>query len=184
MNTIFSDFDGTITNTEGELLDSTLKELYIISKKFNIVIVTGRPVSWGQFIIHTLPIKHVIAENGYCVITKNDKIYPFGKNMYQKQIINIINNNFSVDYSPDQESRESDVAILLNDKFFNNQKDIINLLEKNNYTYKMSNIHLNVWKTDYNKGTSIKNCPKFFPTCPRGEKVNSTRRESAGPGRK
>lgn len=156
MKTIFTDFDGTITNQKGELLDSTLKELYKISKKFNIVIVTGRPVSWGQFMIHTLPIKHVIAENGYCIITKNDKIYPFGKDLYQEKIINIINNNFSVDYSPDQESRESDVAILLNNKFLNNQNDIINLLEKNKYTYKISNIHFNVWKNDYNKGSAIK----------------------------
>lgn len=162
MNTIFTDFDGTITTPKGALLASTINELYKISKKFNIVVVTGRPVSWGQFIIHTLPIKYVIAENGYCIVTKNEKIYPFGKDNFQKQIINIINNNFSVDYSPDQESRESDVAILLNNKFSDNQKDIINLLEKNDYKYKISNIHLNVWKIDYNKGSAIKWYIKHF----------------------
>ena len=87
MKTIFSDFDGTITTEKGELLPSTINQIYKLSKLYDIIIVTGRPVAWGELILSCFPIKAVIAENGYCCITPTKKYYPFGEAKNQQKII-------------------------------------------------------------------------------------------------
>jgi len=154
MKTIFSDFDGTITTEKGELLPSTITQIYKLSKLYDIILVTGRPVAWGELILSCFPIKAVIAENGYCCLTSTKKYYPFGEAKNQQKIIKLINDNFNVEYSSDQKSRESDIAIELNPYFYKNQTDILNLIK--DYRYKISNIHLNIWEGDYNKGEALK----------------------------
>ena len=71
---VFSDFDGTLTY--GSRLLSAFFQILELLEKNNIplVIITGRSLSWGQFLISHFPyLKHVITEGGGNIITRNER---------------------------------------------------------------------------------------------------------------
>lgn len=71
---IFSDFDGTLTYKES--LSPIFFEVlsYLESKKIPLVIVTGRSLSWGHFLLTHFPyLTDVIVEGGGAMVSRNGK---------------------------------------------------------------------------------------------------------------
>lgn len=69
---IFSDFDGTLTS-DGELgaVFDILKSISV--NESELVIVSGRSLSWGHFLLTHFPLNFVIMEGGGVIIYKDEK---------------------------------------------------------------------------------------------------------------
>ena len=71
MKIVFSDFDGTLTNN-GKLGAVFFELITLIEANLSeLVIVSGRSLSWGHFLLTHFPLKHVIMEGGGVIITRN-----------------------------------------------------------------------------------------------------------------
>ncbi len=61
---VFTDMDGTLT-TGGKLLPSTYDAIAALDAAgIPVIVVTGRPSSWGEAIARLWPVRAVITENG------------------------------------------------------------------------------------------------------------------------
>ncbi len=75
MKIVFSDFDGTLTNN-GKLGAIFFDLLNIIEKgNSELVIVSGRSLSWGHFLLTHFPLKRVIMEGGGVIVSKSKEGY-------------------------------------------------------------------------------------------------------------
>ena len=71
MKTVFSDFDGTLTNN-GHLGAVFFDILDLIQENNSeLVIVSGRSLSWGHFFLTHFPVKFVIMEGGGVILSRN-----------------------------------------------------------------------------------------------------------------
>jgi hypothetical protein len=161
---ILTDFDGTLTvnGMINMMVYETLWWLYNNGKI--IIIVTGRPSSWGNMMIHTWPVHAVICENGgvYYYKKDNEIIYhKVAKTLEKDKLIASISKKFpTLTLSDDQHCRESDVAIVINEEYYRHEKEVLEFIKK--YQYKISNIHLNVWFDQYDKKTTALNLIKLL----------------------
>ncbi len=161
---VFSDFDGTLTYKEGlgpiffdvlNLLDS---------KKVPLVIVTGRSLSWGHFLLTHFPyLQEVIVEGGGMVVRRE------GKNITEELLISRsevarleafclkFHEKYSnISLSVDSFGRKTDRAIELHDLkdgiLFH---DIENFLKENGINFSTSNVHLNFWCGEISKFKAV-----------------------------
>src|SRR3990167_8743657 len=69
----FSDFDGTLTKEGRELTREFFDILDLIHKNNNeLVIVSGRSLSWGHFFLTHFPLRACIMEGGGVILYKNE----------------------------------------------------------------------------------------------------------------
>lgn len=162
---IFSDFDGTLTRDEH--LGPIFFDLLALLKKHNIplVIVTGRSLSWGHFLLTHFPLKDVIVEGGGARVFKNGHLIE--EELYVSEAdINCLENfcqelkkdSPHLKLSVDSFGRKTDRAIELCDLqdgvFFHHIEE---LLTEKGINFSTSNVHLNFWCGEMSKYIAVTN---------------------------
>lgn len=138
---VFSDFDGTLTFKES-LLPIFFEILNFLKyKKIPLVIVTGRSLSWGHFLLTHFPdLETVIAEGGGVIIKKTSHNFLEDCLVSEKNLLKLnlatqklLNQFKGIELSKDSFGRKTDRAIELFDL-----KDL-NLLNAN-FKYRNSSM--------------------------------------------
>jgi HAD superfamily hydrolase (TIGR01484 family) len=162
--TVFSDFDGTLTYKEGlspiffDIL-STLE-----SKKIPLVIVTGRSLSWGHFLLTHFPyLQDVIVEGGGAMVSRSGKFITEECLISQAEVKRLADfcTEFATKFpntplSVDSFGRKTDRAIELHDlkdgTLFHHIEDY---LREKNINFSTSNVHLNFWCGEVSKFKAV-----------------------------
>lgn len=171
MKIVFSDFDGTLTNN-GKLGAVFFKILETIEKNDSeLVIVSGRSVSWGHFLLTHFPLKHVIMEGGGVIVSKSvdgvlSEEYLVDENTLNylaETTKNLKKNLPATVLSVDSLGRKSDRAIEFSQMTpADVEKAEKYLDEAENIFYSRSNVHINFWAGDISKATGVKHFLKDY----------------------
>ncbi len=167
---VFSDFDGTLTYKEG-LSPIFFDVLSLLeSKKTPLVIVTGRSLSWGHFLLTHFPyLTDVIVEGGGTIVSRTGKFITEECLISDADVKRLA--DFCVDFklkfpntplSVDSFGRKTDRAIELHDlqggMLFS---DIEAYLREKNINYSTSNVHLNFWCGEVSKFKAVEHFLKL-----------------------
>ncbi|MBH48484.1 MAG: hypothetical protein CME71_09985 [Halobacteriovorax sp.] len=159
---VLSDFDGTLTDhTElgpvfFEIID------FLKKRKIPLLIVTGRSLSWGHFLLtHVSYLKGVIVEGGgaYLWRDSNGDIHEHGfvsaKDLARLEdaTIEIKERYPKIRLSADSFGRKYDRAIELHDleKKPKTHQEIESFLHASGIHFSCSNVHMNFWAGDISK---------------------------------
>jgi len=163
---IFSDFDGTLTDHTdfSPMFFDILKLLQ--DQTVPLVIVTGRSVSWGHFLLTHFPsLQDVIAEGGgvhtYKTMDGNIEqklLVPASEPDRLSEITAELLKTFpNLTLSADSTGRVTDRAIEL-EAFSHNEElfsQVSQYLSNQGANFSTSNVHLNFWCGDFDKLTAI-----------------------------
>jgi HAD superfamily hydrolase (TIGR01484 family) len=161
---VFSDFDGTLTYKEG--LNTIFFDIlnFLESKKIPLVIVTGRSLSWGHFLLTHFPYLHdVIVEGGGAIVTRRGKHITEECLVSESEVLKLedFTSDFATEFpniplSVDSFGRKTDRAIELHDL-----KDgvlfhhIEEFLKSHLINFSTSNVHLNFWCGEISKYKAV-----------------------------
>ena len=164
IKTVFSDFDGTLTYKEG--LSPIFFEILNLldSKKVPLVIVTGRSLSWGHFLLTHFPfLTDVIVEGGGAVVSRKGKFITEECLVSSEDVERLA--TFCKDFkkkfphvalSVDSFGRKTDRAVELHDlkdgTLFHHIEDF---LREENINFSTSNVHLNFWCGEVSKYKAV-----------------------------
>ncbi len=167
---IFSDFDGTLTYKES-LSPIFFDVLSLLeSKKTPLVIVTGRSLSWGHFLLTHFPfLTDVIVEGGGAIVSRNGKFISEECLIEASEVKRLADfcNDFTAKFptiplSVDSFGRKTDRAIELHDLqdgvLF---KHIEEFLHDQNINFSTSNVHLNFWCGEMSKYKAVQHFLKL-----------------------
>lgn len=155
----FSDFDGTLT-TEGRLTREFFEIIELIKQHgHELVIVSGRSLSWGHFFLTHFPLKACIMEGGgvICYLDERGEIVEEPLvSQTQLECLRTFTTSLKRHYpqvplSADSFGRLTDRAIefhLMDETWVRQVMDFMNQ-EKINYS--KSNVHINFWCGDISK---------------------------------
>lgn len=159
---VLSDFDGTLTDhTElGPVFFEIIS--FLKKRKIPLLIVTGRSLSWGHFLLTHLDYLHgIIVEGGgaYLWRDSNGDIHEHGfvsqadLNRLQDTALEIRDRYPKVRLSADSFGRKYDRAIELRDleKHPKIHQEIESFLYSAGINFSCSNVHLNFWAGDISK---------------------------------
>ena len=169
---IFSDFDGTLTKDNRELSLEFFEILETI-KNLNseLVIVSGRSLSWGHFFLTHFPaIKTCIMEGGGVILYRNehddiveeplvleretDELENFSQELVSK---------FShLPLSKDSFGRLTDRAIEFNQMNEHEIDEVMKYMDKKGIHYSKSNVHINFWVGNISKYLGVQAYMKKF----------------------
>lgn len=161
---VFSDFDGTLTYKEG--LSPIFFDIlsFLESKKTPLVIVTGRSLSWGHFLLTHFPyLTDVIVEGGGAIVTRKGKFITEECLISKADVKRLADfcASFSAKFpnvplSVDSFGRKTDRAIELHDLqdgvLFHHIEDY---LREQNINFSTSNVHLNFWCGEVSKFKAV-----------------------------
>jgi HAD superfamily hydrolase (TIGR01484 family) len=161
---VFSDFDGTLTYKEG--LSPIFFDIlsFLESKQIPLVIVTGRSLSWGHFLLTHFPYLHdVIVEGGGAIVSRRGKFITEECLISDSDVLKLadftkdIAAEFpNVPLSVDSFGRKTDRAIELHDLkdgvLFHHIEDF---LKAHNINFSTSNVHLNFWCGEVSKYKAV-----------------------------
>jgi HAD superfamily hydrolase (TIGR01484 family) len=169
----FSDFDGTLT-TDGKLTRDFFEIMEFIEKKdHELVIVSGRSLSWGHFFLTHFPLKACIMEGGGVIIYRDER-----GEIVQEPLVSEIELDRLVSFtrqlqhhyphvplSADSFGRLTDRAIefhLMDEKWI---EEVMDFMEKKEINFSKSNVHINFWCGDISKYLGVVHfLKKFRPT--------------------
>lgn len=163
MKIIFSDFDGTLTNN-GYLGAIFFDILNLVERsQAELIIVSGRSLSWGHFFLTHFPLKHVIMEGGGVLVSKAMNGHISEHNLVsESEIIQL--EQFTQELiecypkcilSADSFGRRTDRAIEFGEM---NEQDILaveDFLRKKKLNFSRSNVHINYWVGDISKANGV-----------------------------
>jgi HAD superfamily hydrolase (TIGR01484 family) len=161
---VFSDFDGTLTFKEG--LSPVFFEIINLleSKKIPLVIVTGRSLSWGHFLLTHFPfLQDVIVEGGGAIVSRSGKFITEECLVSESNVLKLADfvKDFAEEFpniklSVDSFGRKTDRAIELHDLqdgvLFDHIEDF---LKSHHINFSTSNVHLNFWCGEVSKYMSV-----------------------------
>jgi HAD superfamily hydrolase (TIGR01484 family) len=162
---VFSDFDGTLTE-QGKFSPAFFDVLDIIKKNNSeLVIVTGRPLSWAHFLLTHFDLNCVVTEGGGMLSIKKDEGESF-KDIALIDKVNIQNLEkvseelieafegliLSEDSSCRNTDRAIDLGLMAKIK---KDVEIENFFNDRQINFSRSNVHLNFWSGDISKKSSI-----------------------------
>ena len=161
---VFSDFDGTLTFKEG--LSPVFFDIINLleSKKIPLIIVTGRSLSWGHFLLtHFSFLRHVIVEGGGAIVSRNEKFITEECLVSEEDVSRLANfvKDFSREFpniklSVDSFGRKTDRAIELHDLQDGVQfQHIEDFLKLHKVNFSTSNVHLNFWCGEVSKYLAV-----------------------------
>lgn len=167
---VLSDFDGTLTFKEG--LSPIFFDLlsFLESKKVPLVIVTGRSLSWGHFLLTHFPyLKDVIVEGGGAIVSRQGKFITEECLISQSEVerLNEFCHQFKVKFpnvplSVDSFGRKTDRAVELHDlldgTLFHHIEDF---LHDKKINFSTSNVHLNFWCGEVSKFKAVEHYLKL-----------------------
>lgn len=162
---VFSDFDGTLTYKEG--LGPIFFDIlnYLESNKTPLVIVTGRSLSWGHFLLTHFPfLTDVIVEGGGAIVSRRGKFITEELMVSESEVrrLALFCEQFKIKFpninlSVDSFGRKTDRAIELHDLqdgvLFHHIEDF---LREENINFSTSNVHLNFWCGEVSKYLAVK----------------------------
>jgi len=164
---VFSDFDGTLTESNGSLSQHFIAVLDLLrEREVPLTIVTGRSLSWGHFFLTHFPqVYSVICEGGGVLIYKDSKGKMREENLVSEADYLFLDNvasslikYFDCPLSLDSFGRRTDRAIELSE-FEKDEKlkqEVETFLKDKGITFSSSNVHLNFWKGDISKSKAMK----------------------------
>lgn len=150
----FSDFDGTLTMEGRELTREFFEIIDLIHKHgHELVIVSGRSLSWGHFLLTHFPLKACIMEGGGVIAYLDERgeivEEPLVTNAELdrlRQFTSQLKHHFPhIPLSADSFGRLSDRAIefhLMDEAWID---DVMKFMDKEQITYTKSNVHINFW---------------------------------------
>jgi hypothetical protein len=170
---IFSDFDGTLTYKEG--LSPVFFDILNLleSKKTPLVIVTGRSLSWGHFLLTHFPfLTDVIVEGGGTIVSRRGKFITEDCLVSESDVLKLadfeeelLEKFQGLKLSVDSFGRKTDRAIELHDlqngTLFHHIEDF---LRDHHINFSTSNVHLNFWCGEVSKYLAVKHFLKKHNT--------------------
>ena len=163
MKIVFSDFDGTLT-VNGKLGAVFFELLDIIEKNNSeLVIVSGRSLSWGHFLLTHFPLKHAIMEGGGVILTKNvdgviseEFLVSEGElQRLQDLTVKLQRDVPETILSVDSFGRKSDRAIEFPQMKQSDVEKAESYLLKEKANFSRSNVHVNFWYGDISKNYAV-----------------------------
>ena len=167
----FSDFDGTLT-VEGSGLTRDFFEIidHIHKHGNELVIVSGRSLSWGHFFLTHFPLKACIMEGGGVLVYRDER-----GEIVEEPLVSVAEldrlRNFTtklkhhfphVPLSADSFGRLSDRAIefhLMDEEWIDN---VMKFMDQEKVTYTKSNVHINFWCGEISKYLGVKHFLKKY----------------------
>ena len=161
---VFSDFDGTLTK-QGKFSPAFFDVLELIkTNESDLIIVTGRPLSWAHFLITHFDLDTVITEGGGMISNRIKESRFEDIPLVTKDAINhleqttkeLLKHFNGIQLSEDSSCRISDRAIDLGFlKNFDRDSEIENFFSDRKINFSRSNVHLNFWAGQISKKLSI-----------------------------
>lgn len=166
---LFTDVDDTLT-WQGKLPSQTLHALEQLEMAgIQVVLVTGACAGWCDCMVRTWPVTAVVGENGAFWMQKNsegkvEKHYhlnePARSQQYQELVT--IQETLLARYpfaraTADQPYRETDIAMDIRQEHRTTvaeAEQLYRALVDAGLNARISSIHINAWKGDYNKASS------------------------------
>lgn len=160
----FSDFDGTLT-TDGELTRDFFEIIdYIHKHGHELVIVSGRSLSWGHFFLTHFPLTACIMEGGGVVVHRDERgeivQEPLVSNHELERLTHFtgqLKHHFPhIPLSADSFGRLTDRAIefhLMDETWID---DVMRYMEQEKINYSKSNVHINFWCGNISKYLGVK----------------------------
>jgi HAD superfamily hydrolase (TIGR01484 family) len=171
MKIIFSDFDGTLTTANGRL-DAAFHDLLALIEKHKsqLVIVSGRSVSWGHFLLTHLPLKYVIMEGGGVVVSKNmkgelsEEILLYDESVTELELLTqkLLKEFPDTPLSLDSFGRKTDRAIEYHQMSKEAIQEVESFLQANGASFSRSNVHINFWLGDISKNYAVEYFLKHY----------------------
>ena len=164
---VFSDFDGTLTKGT-QFTEKFFEIVSLLSKKnIDLVIVTGRSLSWAHFLItHFRSLNYVIAEGGGVLVRRDKNGNPLDIPLISSSEIkklesatkSLLKKHSKLKLSADSFGRLTDRAIELDDlrSCVDLLKDVKAFLNKEAVNFSTSSVHLNFWCGDVSKYKAVK----------------------------
>jgi len=169
---VFSDFDGTITRENRELTPKFFEILDLIGKNNSeMVIVSGRSLSWGHFFMTHFPqMKAAIMEGGGVILTKDERgeiceelvVSPFEVERLGEFTEKLKAHFPHIPLSVDSFGRKTDRAIefhLVNESELD---DVFAFMHQHNINFTKSNVHVNFWCGEISKFKGVEKFLKEF----------------------
>lgn len=161
----FSDFDGTLT-LEGKELTRHFFEIieHIHQHGHELVIVSGRSLSWGHFLLTHFPLKACIMEGGGVVVHIDERGEIVKEPLVSSDELERLRNFTSklkhhyphIPLSADSFGRLTDRAIefhLMDESWVD---QVMHFLKKENINFSKSNVHINFWCGEISKYLGVK----------------------------
>lgn len=163
MKIIFSDFDGTLTNN-GKLGAVFFELLSLIEEnKSELIVVSGRSLSWGHFLLTHFPLRYALMEGGGVLVYKTQD--GLLKEEYlvtesEKERLTELTAKIKKDlpktvFSLDTQGRVTDRAVEFFEMGKSDVENLENYLLKEDANFSRSNVHINFWYGNHNKFTSV-----------------------------
>lgn len=178
MKVIFSDFDGTLTNN-GKLGAIFFDIISIIEQhKSELVIVSGRSLSWGHFLLTHFNFKYCIMEGGGVILYKDKDGEIQEQNLISDSQVKLLNEMTErlvaevpgVVISKDSFGRRTDRAIEFSQMRNSDIKKSHDFFDTHMINYSQSNVHINFWVGDISKANGVNVfLQSFMPTISKEE---------------
>ena len=161
----FSDFDGTLTADHHQMTPTFFEILNLVNRNdHEFIIVSGRSVSWGHFLLTHFPIRHCIMEGGGVLLTKQDphKIEQellVHKNHVSKlkQFTEKLELRFpDLALSADSFGRLTDRAIEYHHMEDHMIEEVTQFMNTEDISFSQSNVHINFWSGPISKYKGVK----------------------------
>lgn len=163
---IFSDFDGTLTDNGH--MSAVFFELisHLQKHDYELIIVSGRSVSWGHFLLTHLPLKTCIMEGGgtiSSVVNNNIIDHPQVDDITIKHLETVSNAVSKMDgvvMSTDSFGRLTDRAVEFKLMEEATIKHVEKFLTSHQIKFSYSNVHLNFWAGEISKFKAVQTYAK------------------------
>jgi HAD superfamily hydrolase (TIGR01484 family) len=161
----FSDFDGTLTMEGRELTRDFFEILdYVKKHDHELIIVSGRSISWGHFFLTHFPLKACIMEGGGVILYLNEQGEIMEEPLVTSEQLKCLENfterlkhHFPhVPLSADSFGRLTDRAIefhLMNEAWI---QQVMKFMDQEKINYSKSNVHINFWCGEISKYLGVK----------------------------
>ena len=149
----FSDFDGTLT-LDGKLTREFFEILDVIERRGDeLIIVSGRSLSWGHFFLTHFPLKYCIMEGGGVVVYRDENGLIQEKNFVSDEEIRRLEDftkklsteHPDIPLSKDSFGRRTDRAMEYHEMTPAQLDLAVDLMTRENITFTKSNVHINFW---------------------------------------
>lgn len=161
----FSDFDGTLTKEGRELTREFFEIIDLIHQHgHELVIVSGRSLSWGHFFLTHFPLKACIMEGGGVVVSLDQRGEIVEEPLVDTSELERLRNFTAkvkhhyphVPLSADSFGRLTDRAIefhLMDDAWV---RQVMDFMDQERINYSKSNVHINFWCGNISKYLGVK----------------------------
>lgn len=162
MKIVFSDFDGTLTS-DGQLSTVFFDLIDLVDRNDSeLIIVSGRSISWGHFLLTHFPLKYVIMEGGGVILSKSSEGIIQEENLISsEEILRLENLSKTLMLkvpecimSVDSFGRRTDRAIEFSQMSEGDIASLEAFLKNHKINFSRSNVHINFWIGELSKSNA------------------------------